>query len=242
MQQLPGRAAEGHGAHLQHVGTVGHLEGGARVLLDQQHRDAVVAQAGHDLQHLAHDQRRQAKRGLVQQQQARARHQRAADGQHLALAARQGGGHLRAPLPQAREDGEDLVHALRLVAQAPAPAREAAQQQVVLHRHLAEQLALFGHQGHAVGHHDLDAGACDALAVQMDLAARGQQAHGGRQQRGLACAVGADDGDDLAAAHIQIHLVHRLHGTVGHAQALELQKGVAHAVSPVASSSSPPPR
>src|SRR5947207_6179752 len=36
VQQIPGRAAEGHGAHLQHVGTVGHLEGGARVLLYQQ--------------------------------------------------------------------------------------------------------------------------------------------------------------------------------------------------------------
>jgi hypothetical protein len=37
-----------------------------------------------------------------------------------------------------------------LVALAAPPARKAAQQQVVLDRHLAEQLALFGHQRHAV--------------------------------------------------------------------------------------------
>jgi hypothetical protein len=46
----------------------------------------------HDLEHLFHDLRRQAHRGLVQQHHARVGHQRAADGAHLLLAARGVGG------------------------------------------------------------------------------------------------------------------------------------------------------
>ena len=92
--------------------------------------------------------------------------------QHLALAARQRAGELRAALLQAREDREDLVHARALVALAGAPAVEAAEQQVVFDRHLAEQLAPLGHQRHAARDHRLDAGPRDALARERAAAAR----------------------------------------------------------------------
>src|SRR2546426_8197336 len=42
----------------------------------------------------SHDGRRQAERGLVEQDQPRPRHKRAGDGQHLLLAARERAGHL----------------------------------------------------------------------------------------------------------------------------------------------------
>ena len=89
------RAAERDLAGLEHVAVVRAFERGARVLLDQQDRDAVVAQAAHDREDLLHDQRRQAEARLVEHQQARRRHQRAAQREHLALAARQRVGALR---------------------------------------------------------------------------------------------------------------------------------------------------
>ena len=51
--------------------------------------------------------RREAHRRLVEEQDRRARHERAAHGQHLLLATRQRSGLLAAPLLQAREEVED---------------------------------------------------------------------------------------------------------------------------------------
>jgi hypothetical protein len=44
------------------------------------------------------------------------------------------------------------------------------------------------------------------------------------QQRGLARAVGADDGDDLALAHRQVDLVHGLDLAVGDAELLQIEQ------------------
>jgi hypothetical protein len=66
-------------------------------------RHAVSAQPLDDAEDLLHHQRRQAQAGLVEHQQLGLRHQRAAHRQHLALAARQRAGQLRAPFLQARE-------------------------------------------------------------------------------------------------------------------------------------------
>ena len=52
-----------------------------------------------DLEQLLDDQRREAERGLVEQHQARPQHQRAADRQHLLLAARQRAGLLARAAP-----------------------------------------------------------------------------------------------------------------------------------------------
>ena len=60
--------------------------------------------------------RRQAQRGLVEQQDARARHQAARDGQHLLLAAGQQPGAAVEALAQAREALEQRVDLGRDVA------------------------------------------------------------------------------------------------------------------------------
>jgi hypothetical protein len=69
------------------------------VLLGQQHRGAGLVDALDHLEHLLDHQRRQAQRGLVEQQRFGPAHQRAADGHHLLLAAgqRAGGVVLLAP-------------------------------------------------------------------------------------------------------------------------------------------------
>ena len=79
---------------------------------------------------------------------------------------------------------------------------EAAEQQVVLHRHGAEQLAPLRHQRQAHRHALLDGVAVERGAVERHARrCDGQQAHHRVEQRGLAGAVGADHGDDAARLH-----------------------------------------
>ena len=63
---------------------------------------------------LVDDDRSQAQRWLVHEKQPWLRHQRAADGQHLLLAAAQGAGLLAASLGQPREQGVDPGQGLRV--------------------------------------------------------------------------------------------------------------------------------
>ena len=76
-------------AGLQHVGTVGDLQGHFGVLLHQQHGHAVAVDLADDLEDLLDQQRRQAHGRLVQQQHLGLAHQGTAHGQHLLLAAGQ---------------------------------------------------------------------------------------------------------------------------------------------------------
>ena len=61
----------------------------------------------------------------------------------------------------------------------------------------------------------LDRLAQNVLALEADRAARGQHAHGGVEQRCLACAIGADDRDDFAARHVDGHAMHRFDLAIG---------------------------
>ena len=99
-QQIGTRVLQHHAAVLQHIATVGHLQRLVGVLLDQEHRHALLADLADDVEDLRDHQRRQAQRGLIQQQQARTGHQRAADGQHLLLAAGHQAGALAGALLQ----------------------------------------------------------------------------------------------------------------------------------------------
>ena len=63
-----------------------------------------------------------------------------------------------------------------------------------------------------------------SLPVVGDGAAvRLYQAGDGAQRGGLARAVGADQGDDLAVGHLQADAAQRLDAAVGYAQILNLQ-------------------
>src|SRR4051794_17810651 len=110
-QQLGRRAGEAQGAVLQHVGAVRDLERLAHVLLDEQHRQAIVAQAPDQREHFLDEERRQAERRLVEDQQAGFGHQAAADREHLLLAAAHRAGPLALALGEAREGCE---HALEV--------------------------------------------------------------------------------------------------------------------------------
>ena len=79
-----------------------------RVLLDDEHGEPVpLVQLADDPEDLAHDHRREPERRLVEHQQARSRHQRAREREHLLLAARQ---RPRRLVARARDPREPLRH------------------------------------------------------------------------------------------------------------------------------------
>src|SRR6185312_7104259 len=107
--EFGGRPGPYYLAVIEHVGAIRDLDRGSHVLLDQQHRNALLARRGHDAEDLLHDQRRKALARLVEQQQLRIEQQRARDGEHLLLAA----GQLPALVGLAlREARKQLVDAL----------------------------------------------------------------------------------------------------------------------------------
>ena len=136
--------------------------------------DALGVDLLDDGEDLLHQDRRQAHRGLVEQQQLGPRHQAAADGQHLLLAARKRAAKLVQAFLQAREALEDSLHALadlrRIVT------GERAHLQVLLHGQRGEDLAPLRHVNDAAADDLLGRQHRQLLAAQHDAArARPQQ-------------------------------------------------------------------
>ena len=143
-------------AGLEQIGAIDHLQHLLHVLLDDQHREPAGADTFHQLEHLLHHDRRQTRRRLVEQQQFRIRHQRAADRAHLLLAARHGAGHLAAPLLHARKQVEHEFQPLGIFG---ARARHVgAHLQIVVDGEPRKQPAVLRHMG------DAETRRCDAPA------------------------------------------------------------------------------
>ena len=165
---------------------------------------------------------REAEGGLVEQHQARAQHQRAADRQHLLLAARQRAGLL----VEARlQDGKVLVDHLavaldrRLVG-----ARVGGNAQVLVDAEVGEGAAAFRYVADAAAHDLLRRHADDRAAVELDRALRTHHAADGAQRRRLAGAVGAEQRGDAALRQREAHVVQRLRLSVVGLQALHLEQ------------------
>ena len=89
LAQRLGLVGEGNRAGLHHVATLGNVERHQRVLLHEQDRRSLLVDLSDDLEDLLDEERREAHRRLVQHEQLRLRHQRAADRAHLLLPAGQ---------------------------------------------------------------------------------------------------------------------------------------------------------
>jgi hypothetical protein len=153
---------------------------------------------------------------LVEQDHGRPRHERPPDRRHLLLAARGVSGLRRSPLLEAREEGVHLLQ-VELDLGARGVAGIGAREQVVLDREVAEAMPPFHHLDHAALHQVGRGHRIHALPAQLDrslghLAALGaQQVRHGLERRGLARAVGAQEGDDAALRDTQRHaLQHRM--------------------------------
>src|SRR5690625_4391556 len=124
---------------LQHVAAIRGLQRMMHVLLDDQDRHAGFDDPVDHREYLFHDDRGQSKGGIVEHQQARARHQAAGDGDHLLLAA---GKRARALVEALRDTREELQHLLQgRFRPGPCLPAESPHQQVLPHRHVGEELA-----------------------------------------------------------------------------------------------------
>ena len=142
--------------------------------------------------------------------------ERAAEGEHLLLAAGEVPGHLPGPLLEDREEGLDLrlggVDAVLVLADQPR-----RQPQVLRDRQRGEHALAAGHQRDAAVGGDVGGEVGDVLALEVHGAGlRADEAADALQQRRLAGAVGAEQGDDLAGGHVEVDLEQDLHRPVGH--------------------------
>src|SRR3954453_8855383 len=127
-------------------------------------------------------------------------HERAADRDHLLLAAGEGP---RALLLSFREPGKERVDAFEVAAELRAvTALEGAHLEVLEHGHAWEQLAALGRLRDAEPHDVVRRFSGDVLAAEHDRAATGMVEPVDRaEHRRLAGAVRADQSHDLALAH-----------------------------------------
>src|SRR6266850_302050 len=198
--------AEDHPSGLQDVRTVGDVERHVHVLLDQEHGRPGGADLADDTEDLLDQHRCEAKGWLVEQEQSWPGHERPCDGEHLLLATAQRSGALLQPLAQAREVFE---HARWLLARdTEIPSRVPTEQQVLAHGQLREDLSSFGHLDDPGPHHAVGAPAIDALAVELDRAARRPEKTGDHAQcRRLASAVRPEERYDAALRDLEAHAV-----------------------------------
>jgi hypothetical protein len=112
--------------------------------------------------------------------------------------------------------------------------------QVLAHRHLAEELEALERAGQSEVRASLWTGLGDIGAVEEHLtAARAKQTREHSEQRGLAGAVGADKTGDRALLRLEVHVVERDDATEADGDALRVEEDVTHAgVSVTAASAS----
>src|SRR5262245_58799640 len=196
-----------HAAHLEQVQMVGDLDGLGDVLIDEQDRHTRYLYRTQALVDLLGDARRQARRRLVDQQEARLGHQLLGDREHLGLAAGQHRGAQPPLLAQTRERAvgvlEHRVHARSVVAEYPRPKLE-----VYLHRELGKDVGALWHVADARPLELVRRQPFDRAPVQENLpGARREEAEDRLEERRLAGAVGPDDSGHRAARDAEVHAV-----------------------------------
>src|SRR5258707_952890 len=179
VEQGLARALGHDAAGLEHVAALGGGQGGGHVLLDEQHGQTLLAVE--HLQHVqdrVHDARHDAEARLVEHKEARPRHERARDREHLALPAGERARALIDALAQHREEAEDpLEHLLAALRVAVA---EGAEAQVLGHREAAEEAPALGDERDAEVDPVRGLDVVDAAAVEPDPPAHpGEQARAG---------------------------------------------------------------
>ena len=184
-------------AVIQHIGVVGDLQTHPRVLFHQQHRHALGLHLLHDAKHLAHDQRRQALRWLVENQEFRIEQQGAGDRQHLLFAA----GQLPAAIVLAfLEAGKQLIDPR----DGPRSAAFERNLEIFLDAEIGEDAPALRHETDACRGDPEGRPARGVLSEYRDLAfARRGQAHQAAQRRAFAGAVASQQGGDLAFLHFK---------------------------------------
>src|SRR3954453_1103842 len=208
---------------LEHVAAVGDLERRAGVLLHQQDRRPVLVDLLDDLEDLVDQDRREAHRRLVEQEQPGARHQRTADRTHLLLSARQRPRLLRSALLQPWEERVDVLDVI--LDRRAVVALERPHLQVLAHGHSREQAAALGRLRDAHLDDLVRSGVTQIAPVEPYGATLGPvDALDGAKRGRLAGAVGADQRHDLALVPLQGDALHRLDAAVVGVDVVELEQ------------------
>src|SRR5881296_722490 len=183
----------------------------------------LVLEGGDGVRKRLHSDRREAFRGLVEQQQARTRHEGAGDRQHLLLAAREAAAALVRPVGQLGEQAEDALD------------REAAlgadaDREVLRHRQVGEDPPILGHEpdaqaGHAVRRHTAQRASLEADLSGRHLDDADDRLEGG----GLAGAIASEQRDHLALGRAQADAVEHVARPVDRVDVGELEH---HGASP----------
>src|SRR5262249_25544858 len=176
---------EGDPALAQAIQPIAGAERAADVLLDEERGRALPGDGGQRAVDLVDHRRGQAERELVEQEEPGVGHQRAPDGQHLLLPARERGSAHRAPH---LEDREELVDALERPAAGPGAIR--ADQEILLDGEAGKDSTALGHQRDAERDDLVGGSAADGPAVEAHAVARpGEEPHHRPKQRRLPGAV-----------------------------------------------------
>src|SRR5215217_3049773 len=223
LAQSCGVVREGDRAGLEHVGPLGDLEREVRVLLDQEDRGALLVDLGDRLVDALDEDRGDAHRGLVEQQQGRLRHQGTPDGEHLLLAARHRAALLALALLQA---WEQRVHPLDVLLNTGLVAAQVRpQHQVLEHRHAREDMPTLGRVRHAHRDDLLRRRLRDLAIVEADRTlARRCETRDRAQRGGFAGAVRADQRDALTVLHLDRDALEGLDVAVERVHILDLEQ------------------
>jgi hypothetical protein len=199
------------------------LKARPRVLLDEQNGDAAAVDVEEAPVHVLHDDRSEALRHLVGEDEPGRGHQRAADGEHLLLAAGQAARALALPLAEA---GKRLEHRLAGAGDlGTVRAEVGAHAQVLEDGHLGEDAPALGDVRDAEGG-DLALGErVDPPAAEADLPRPdGHEAGDGLDEACLARAVRPDDRRDGSLRHADGGAVDRARPAVGDLDPLHLEQ------------------
>ncbi|MCY1424996.1 hypothetical protein D9M71_407730 [compost metagenome] len=192
---------------------------------DDEQGHAVAGQALDHLQHFLDHFRVQRGGGFVEQHHLRVHAQRADDGDALLLATGKLTREGVALVQQANPGQQGFSLGLGLAALALLHL-ERAEQQVVDHAHMAEQVITLEHHAHPLTHlAPVGARREQFLPGQAQVAAVSAfQAVQATQQGAFAAAAGAEDHHHFTAAHLQVDVVQHLLLAEEFVEALELDQ------------------
>ena len=227
-------------AELQHHDPVGHTHDQPHVVLDQQHRVAVVADLADEPHELVLLRRVEARRRLVQAEQLRLGGQRPGDLQPALVAVGQvlrlvGGAVGDAHELQQRHRALDGLALLAVVPRHPQQRAEhtgpvpgvGADHHVLQRRHLAEEPDVLERPRDARPGDLVLLRPAERLVLQQHLTRR-RPVHAGHgvEAGRLARAVRPDQAEDLAAPDVEGHRVHRDQTTEAHGDVAQFEQGV----------------
>src|SRR5262249_39844817 len=202
-QELATTPVEHHAPGLEHVAARGQLQRRRHILLHEEHGQSLRGvETPQRFHHGVHETRHDAEAGLIQHEEAWARHEGAGDGEHLPLATAQGA---RALLRALAQDGKQRVDPVEHVATVRSVrVGEGAELEIFRRGEAAEEPPSFGDEGETELHAIRRIETSERPSVEADLPRpRRDEAGDGLEERGLARAVRPYERHDLARPHLE---------------------------------------